>query len=153
MLWKCCTEYANKLGKLSSGPRTGKGQFSFQSQRRAMPKNVQTTIQFHSFYMLAGKVMIDILQLRFQHYVNWELPDVPARFRKGRGTRDGIANIHQIIEKAREFQKNIYFCFIDNAKPFDCVDHSKLENSYRNGNTRPLYLLSEKPVCRSESNS
>ena len=109
----------------------------------------------HSFtlYMLAGKVMIKILQLRLQHYVIWELPDVPAGFRKGRGTRDWIASIHWIIEKAREFQEDIYLCFIDNAKAFDCVDHSKLENSCRSGNTTPLYLLSEKPVCKSESNS
>ena len=74
----------------------------------------------------ASKVMLKILQARFQQYVNHELPDVQAGFRKGRGTRD---NIHWIIEKAREFQKNIYFCFIDYAKVFDCVDHNKLENS------------------------
>ena len=75
----------------------------------------------------ANKVMLKILQARLQQYVNWELTDVKAGFRKGRGTRDQIANIHQIIEKAREFQKNI--CFIDYAKAFDCVDHNKLENS------------------------
>ena len=67
-------------------------------------------------------------------------------FRKGRGTRDQIANIHWIIEKARRFHKNIYFCFIDYAKAFDCVNHNKLENSYRDGNTRPPYLSPEKPV-------
>ena len=70
--------------------------------------------------------MLKILQARLQQYVNCELPDVQAGFRKGRGTRDPIANIHCIIEKAREFQKNIYFCFIDYAKAFDCVDHHKL---------------------------
>ena len=70
--------------------------------------------------------MLKILQARLQQYVNCELPDVQARFRKGRGTRDQIANIHWITEKATEFQKNIYFCFIDYAKPFDCVDHNKL---------------------------
>ena len=70
--------------------------------------------------------MFKILQARLQQYVNRELPDVQAGFRKGRGTRDQIANIHWIIEKAREFQKNIYFCFIDYAKAFDCVDHNKL---------------------------
>ena len=69
--------------------------------------------------------MVKILQARLQQYVNWELPDVQAGFRKGRGTRDQIANIHWIIEKAREFQKNIYFCFIDYAKAFDSVDHHK----------------------------
>ena len=73
--------------------------------------------------------MIKILQARLQQYVNCKLPDVQARFRKGRGTRDQIANIYWITEKAREFQKNTYFCFMDYAKVFDCVDHSKLENS------------------------
>ena len=70
--------------------------------------------------------MLKILQARLQQYMNRELPDVHAGFRKGRGTRDQIANIFWIIEKAREFQKNIYFCFIDYAKAFDCVDHKKL---------------------------
>ena len=70
--------------------------------------------------------MLKILQARLQQYVNWELPDVQAGFRKGRGIRDQIASIRWIIEKAREFQKNIYFCFIDYAKAFDCVDHNKL---------------------------
>ena len=74
----------------------------------------------------ASKLMLKILQVRFQQYVNWELPDVQAGFRKGRGTRDQIASIRWIIKKAREFQKNIYFCFIDYAKAFDCVDHNKL---------------------------
>ena len=73
--------------------------------------------------------MLKILQARLQQYVNCELPDVQAGFRKGRGTRDHIANILCIINKARKFQKNIYFCFIDYAKAFDCVDHSKLGNS------------------------
>jgi len=102
---------------------TGRGQFSFQSQRKAMPKNAQTTAQLYSSHML---VMLKILQARLQQYVNRELPDVQAGFRKGRGTRDQMANICWIIEKAREFQKNIYFCFIDYAKAFDCVDHNKL---------------------------
>ena len=85
--------------------------------------------------------------------MNCEIPDVQAGFRKGRGTRDQIANIRWIMEKAREFQKTIYFCFIDYAKAFDCVDHNKLENSERDGNTRPPDLLLEKSVCRSGSNS
>ena len=97
--------------------------------------------------------MLKILQARLQQYVNSELPDVQTDFRKGRGTRDQIASIHWIIEKAREFQKNIYFCFIDYAKAFDCVDHNKLENSSRDGNTRPPDLPLEKSVCRSGSNS
>ena len=89
-----------------------------------MPKNAQTTVQLHSSHM--SKVIYKILQARFQQYVNNELPDVQGGFRKGRGTRDKIANIHWMIEKVREFQKNIYFCLIDYAKAFDCVDHNKL---------------------------
>ena len=86
--------------------------------------------------------------------MNCELPDVQAGFRKGRGTRDQIANIHWIIENARELQKNIYFCFIDYAKAFDCVDHNKQwKISSREGNTRTPDLPPEKPVCRSRSNS
>ena len=90
---------------------------------------------------------------RLQQYVKQKLPDVQSRFRKGRGTSDQIAKICWIIEKAKEFQKNIYFCFIDYAKAFDCVDHNKLENSERDGNTRPPDLPPEKSVCRSRSNS
>ena len=97
--------------------------------------------------------MLKILQARLQQYVNRELPDVQAGFRKGRGTRDQIVNVCWIMEKAREFQKNIYFCFLNYAKVFDCVDHNKLGNSERNENTRPLDLPLEKPVCRSGSNS
>ena len=116
-----------------------------------MPKNAQTTAQLHSSH--ASKVMLKIFQARLEQYVNCELPDVQAGFRKGRGTREQIANIRWIIEKSREFQKNIYFCFTDYAKAFDCVDHNKLENSERDGNTRPPNLPPEKPVCRSGSNS
>ena len=98
--------------------------------------------------------MLKILQARLQQYVNHELPDVQARFRKDRRTRDQISNIHWIMEKAREFQKNIYFCFIYYAKAFDCVDHNKLwKNSERDGNTRLPDLPLEKPVCKSRSNS
>ena len=97
--------------------------------------------------------MLKILQARLQQYVNCELPDVQAGFRKARGTRDQIVNIHWIIKKAREFQKSIYFCFIDYDKAFDCVDHKKLENSERDGNIRTPDLPLEKPVCRSGSNS
>ena len=100
-----------------------------------------------------SKVMLKILQARLQQYMNQEIPDVQAGFRKGRGTRDQIANSHWIIEKANEFQKNIYFCFTDYAKAFDRVDHNKLENSERDGNIRPLYLPPEKSVCRSRSSS
>ena len=97
--------------------------------------------------------MLKILQARRQQNMNLELPDVQAGFRKGRGTRDQIANICWIMEKAREFQKNIYFCFIDYAKALTCVDHNKPENSERDGNTTPPNLPLEKSVCRSGSNS
>ena len=92
--------------------------------------------------------MLKILQARLQQYMNRELPDIQAGFRKARRTRDQIANMQWIIEKAREFQKNIHFCFTDYAKAFDCM-----ENSERDGNTRPPDLPLEKSVCRSESNS
>ena len=96
--------------------------------------------------------MLKILQARLQQYVNRELSDVQAGFRKGRGTRDQIVNILWIIKKEREFQKNIYFCFIEYAKAFDCVDHNKLWKILRGGNTRPPDLPLEKHVCRSGSN-
>ena len=98
--------------------------------------------------------MLKILDARLQWYVNQELSDVQAGFRKGRGTRDQIAKSRWIIEKAREFQKNIYFCFISYTKAFDCVDHNKLWKILkRDGNIRPSYLPPEKPVCTSGSNS
>ena len=101
----------------------------------------------------ASKVMLKILQARLQRYVNCEIPDVQAGFTKGRGTRHQIANIRWIIKNAREFQKNIYLFFIDSGKAFDCVDNNKLENSERDGNTRPPDLPPDQSVCRSRSNS
>ena len=96
----------------------------------SIPKkgNAKECSNYHTIAFLShtNKVMLKILQVRLQRYMNRELPDVQAGFRKGRGTRDQMATIHWIIEKAREFQKNIYFCFIDYAKAFDCVDHNKL---------------------------
>ena len=123
MLLKCCTQYVSKFGKLSSSHRTGKGQFSFQSQRRAMPKHGQIIIQLHPFHMLP-RLCSKFSKPRFNSTWNMNF-HVQAGFRKSRGTRDQIANICWIIAKAREFQKNIYFCF-DYAKGFDCVDHHKL---------------------------
>ena len=103
---------------------------------------------------MLGKVMLKILQARLQQYVNRELPDIQAAFRRGTGTRDQIANIHWIIEKAREFQKNIHFCFTDYNKAFDCEYHNKLEYSSRDRmDVRPSYLPPEKPVYRSRNNS
>ena len=127
MLWKCCTQYASKFGKLSSGHRTGKRSVFFPIPKKGNAKECSNycTIALISH---ASKVMLKILQDRLQQYMNHELSNVQAGFRKGRGTRDQIANIRWILEKARELQKNIYFCFIDYAKAFDCVDHNKLWN-------------------------
>ena len=97
--------------------------------------------------------MLKILHARLQHYVNQELLDVQAGLRKGKRIRDQIVNVRWIIEKAREFQKNIHFCFVDYVKAFNCVDHNKLWKILRDGNTRQPYLSPEKPVYRSRGNS
>jgi len=152
MLWKCCTQYASQFGKLSSGHRTGKGQFSFQSQRKAMTKNAQTTAQLLISH--ASKVMLKIPQARLQQYMNSELPDVQAGFRKGRGTRDQIPNICWIMEKAREFQKkHLFLLYWLCQSLWLCGSQPTVENSSRDGNTGPPNLPLEKPVCRSGSNS
>ena len=121
MLQKCCTQYASKFGKLTEDWK--------RSIFIPIPKkgNAKECSNYRPVALIshASKVMLKIFQARLQKYVNQELSDVQAGFRKGRGTRDQIANICWIIEKAREFQKNIYFCFIDYAKIFDCVDHHK----------------------------
>ena len=161
MLWKCCTQYASKFEKLNSGHRTGKGQFSFQSQRKAMPKNWHSqrivwecsnncTIAFISH---TSKVMLKIFRARLQQYVNWELPDVQAGFRKGRGSRDQIANICWIIEKVREFQKNSTLGLLIMPNLWLCGSQQTVGNSYRERNTRPPDLPPEKSVCKSRSNS
>ena len=118
-------------------------------------ENAKECSNYHTVALISqtSKVMLKILQARLQQYMNCELPDVQAGFRKGRRIRDQIANICWIIKKAREFQKNIYFCFIDYTKPFDYVDHNKLENSERDRNTRPPDLPLEKPICRSRGSS
>ena len=103
----------------NSAVATGLEKVSFQSNPKECSNYRTTALVSHT-----SKVMVKILQARLQQYVNHELPDVQVGFRKGKGTRDQIANVHWIIEKAREFQKNIYFCFIDYAKAFDCVDHN-----------------------------
>ena len=117
--------------------------------------NAKECSNYHTIALIsqASKVMLKILQARLQQYVNLGLPDVLAEFRKGRGTRDQIANILWIMEKAREFQKNIYYCFIDYAKAFDSVDHNKLYKILRVGNARPSELCLEKSIGRSGSNS
>ena len=117
--------------------------------------NANECLNYHTVALIShsSKVMLKILQVRLHGYMNQELLSVQAVLRKGRGTREQIANIHWILEKARELKKNIYFCFTDCTKAFDCVDHNKLENSSRYGNTRLPYLPPAKPVCRSRSNS
>ena len=127
MLLKCCTQYANMFGRLSSGHKTGKSQSSFQSQR-AMPRIFNYCII--ALISHASKVVLRILQARLQQYMNLEFPDVQAEFIKGRGIRDQIVNIHWIIAKRKRVpEKNIYFCFVDYTKAFDYMDHNKLENS------------------------
>ena len=117
--------------------------------------NAKECSNYHTIVLIPddSKVMLKILQARLQQYVNRELPDVQAGFRKGRGPRDQIANTRWIMEKAREFQKNIYFCFIDYSKAFDCVYHNKLWKILKEIGTRPPDLPLEKSVCRSGSNS
>ena len=135
----------------NSAVATGLEKVSFHSNPKERQCQRMLTIALTSH---ASKVVLKILQARLQKSVNCELPVVQAGIRKGRGTRDQIANIHWIMEKGRELQKNIYFCFIDYAKAFDCMDHNKLwKNSERDGNTRPPDLSLEKSVCRSGSNS
>ena len=110
----------------NSAVDTGLEKVSFHSNTKERQCYRMLKLLHNSLISHASKVMLKILQARLQQYVNCELPDVQAGFRKGRGTRDQIANSCWIMEKAREFQKNIYFCFIDYAKAFDCVDHNKL---------------------------
>ena len=137
----------------NSAVATGLEKVSFPSNPEERQCQRMLKLLHNCTHLTHSKVMLKILQASLQQYVNHELPDIQAGFRKGRGTRDKISNICWIMEKARELQKNIYFCFIDYAKAFDCVDHSKLENSERDGNTRPPDLPLEKSVCRSGSNS
>ena len=156
MLWKCCAQYAGKFGT-QQWPQDWKRSVFIPIPKKGNTKEClnHCTIALISH---ASKVMLKILQARLQQYVNQELPDVQAGFWKGRGTKDQIASIRWIIEKAKEFQKNIYFCFTDYAKAFNCVDHYELWKILkRDPNTRPPDLPPdlppEKSVCRSRSNS
>ena len=110
----------------NSAVAPGVAKVSFHSKPKE--RQCQKCLNYHTIALIshASKVMLKILQARLQQYMHHELPDVQARFRKARGTRDQIANICWIIEKAREFQENIYFCFINYAKAFACVDHNNL---------------------------
>ena len=124
MALNCCAQYVSKFGKPSSSHRTGKRSVFIPIPKKGNAKECSNycTIALISH---ANKEMLKILQARLQQHINRELPDVQAGFRKGRGIRDQIANICWIVEKAREFQKNIYLRFIDQVKAFDCVDHNK----------------------------
>ena len=157
MLWKCYTQYAHKFGQLSSGHRTGKVSFhSNPKERKAKESLNYSTIALISH---ASKVMLKIFQARLKQYVNSELPDVQAGFRKGRGTRDQIANILWIIEKSREFQKNIYFCFIDYANICQICQNlavcitTNCGKFWKRWEYQTIWPVLEKPVCRSGSNS
>ena len=138
----------------NSAVATGLEKVSFHSNPKERQSQRMLKLPHNWTHSHASKVMLKILQARLQQYMNHELPDIKAGFRKGRGTRDQIANIRWIIEKVREFQKNIYFCFIGYAKVFDCVDHNKLWKILQEmENTRPPYLPPEISVCRSGRNS
>ena len=150
ILLKCCTQ-CQQIWKTQQWPQDRKGSVFIPILKKDNAKECSPycTIVLISH---ASKAMLKILQARLQQYVNQDIPDVQAGFRKGRGTRDQIANIGWIKEEAREVQKNIYFCFVDYTKAFDCVDHNKLENSSRDRNNRPPYLSPEKPVCKTRNN-
>ena len=124
MLSKCCTQHVSKFGKFSR-PQDWKRSVFIPKPKKGYGKECSNYLTA-ALISHARKVMLKNLQARLQQYVNRELQDVQAGLRKGRGTRDQIVDIHWIIEKAREFQKNIYFCFIDHTKAFDCVGHNKL---------------------------
>ena len=152
MLWKCCTQY-EQIWKTQHWPQDWKRSVFIPIPKKSNAKECSNycTIALISH---TSKVMLKILQAKLQEYVNRELPDVQAGFRKCRGTRDQITNIHWIIKKSRKFQKNIYFCFIDCVKAFDCVAHNKLWNVLKEVGIpdhltcllRNLYVGQEAPV-------
>ena len=146
----CYTQYATKFGKLSSGHRAGKGQFSFQSQRKAMPKNTQTTIQLHSSLML---VMLKILQTRLQQYINCELPVVQAGFRKSREEQEIKLPTSVGSSKKQESSRKIFTSALLTTPKHLCGSQQTVENSERDGNPRPPDMPPEKSVCRSGNNS
>ena len=125
ILFKCCTQYTSKFERLSIGQHDWKSSVFITIPKK---DNAKESSNYCTIALIShtSKVTFKILQVRLQKYMNQELPDVQAEFIKGRGIRDQISNTHWIIEKVREFQKNIYFCFIDYIKSIDCVDHNKL---------------------------
>ena len=151
MLWKCCTQYASTFGKLSSGHRTGKGQFLFQSQRKAMPKNAQTTTQLHSSHMLA-KLYSKFSKLGFISMWTGNFQMFKLVLEKAEEPEIKLPTSAGSSKKQESTRKISTSALLTMPKPL-CGSQSTVENSSRDGNTRPLYLLLEKSVCRSGSNS
>ena len=143
MLWKCCTQYASKFGKLSIGHRTGK------------KGNAKECSNYHTIALIsnANKIMLKILQARLQQYMNHELPDVQAGFRKGRGTRDQIVTSIVLWKKQENTRNTSTFALLTMPKPLTVWITTNVENSSRDGNTRQSHLPLEKSVCRSRRNS
>ena len=150
-LWKCCTQYASKFGKLSSGHKTEKRSVFIPIPKKG---NAKECSNYHTTALIshASKVMLKILQARLQQYMNLEISDVQAGFRKGRGTRDQITNIHSIIKKQESSPKNLLLFYWLCQSLWLCGSQQTLENSEKVGNTRLLDLPHEKSVCRSGSN-
>ena len=149
MLWKCCNQYASKFGKLSSGHRTGKVQFSFPIPKKS---NAKECSNYHTIALIshASTVMLKILQARLRQYMNHELPDVQAGFREVRGSRDQIANKQ---ESSRVPEKHLFLLYWLCQRLWLCGLQQTVGNSYGDGNARPHYLPPEKLVCRSRSNN
>ena len=149
MLWKCCTQYVSKFGKLSNGHRTGKSQFSFQSQRSTMIKNFQTTTQLHSFQTQA-KWYSKFSKLGFSSTWTENFQMFMLNLEKAEAPEIKLPSSVGSWKKQESSRKNIYFCFIDYAKAIDCVDHNKLKEK---GILEYLTCILIKSVCRSRSNS
>ena len=151
LLLKCCTQYASKSGKLSSGRKTGKISFHSNPKRG----NAKECSNYPTIVLIShdSKIMLKILQARLQQYVNYELPDVQAGFRKGRGTRDQIANICWILRNQESSRKTSISALLTTPKPLTVWITPNYGKFLRDGNTRPPYLPLEKSVCRSGSSS
>ena len=149
MLLKCCTQICQQIWKTQQWPQDWKMSVFIPIPKKSSAKECSNyhTIAFISY---TSKGMLKILQAMLQHCVNWKLPDAQSGFRKGKGTRDQLPTSAGSLEKQ---ENSIYLCLFNYTKAFDCVDHNKLENYLRDGNTRPPYLLPEKTVCRSKSDS
>ena len=152
MLWKCCTQYASKFGKLSSSHRTGKGQFSFQSQRKTMPKNAQTTAQLHSSHMLV-KECSKFSKPGFNSTWTMKFQMFKMDVEKAEEPEITLPTHVESSKKQESSRKPSTSALLTMSKPFNCVDANKLENSSRDGNTRPHDLPREISICRSRSNS